>query len=109
MGRSKACTNLIENHLSDAFDILNHIRVPEAQNLPSQRFEMAGALLVSRAVDVLTSIQLDGEFRLPASEINDISAYHVLTCEPRPVGAEDPPQHALRVGCISSQRPRIRG
>lgn len=63
---------MIEDELGGSIRILNHLVVPQANHDPALALQDSGALLViSRGcLRMLATIDLDGQLRLAASEVD---------------------------------------
>jgi hypothetical protein len=92
--------------LQHAFRILQHIIVPEAQHCDALRGQVSRALRVVRSLlwfGMLPAIQLDGEFRLMAIEVDEIGAEWMLAAEAvaeQLILAQQLPQQVFRIRCI---------
>ncbi len=75
MGRPEANGNGCQDHVSDTIRILADLAVPEAQDLPPERFEERRSVrVVSARVDMLSTVDLDGHFYRAACKVEDVPA-----------------------------------
>lgn len=85
MGWPEDIADRHKDRLRDAIGIFDHIRVPEAQHLPSQASEERGTLSIGRAIDVLTTVELDRQPRATAGQVEDVASDRELAGESRSI------------------------
>ena len=95
MGAAEALGGLEQDRLRDAFGILVHLAVPEADNRPAFLCEETRAVLVVRRFDMLAAIDLDNQSRLSASEIGSIGVERKLTRKLGTIAGQQAPESPL--------------
>ena len=89
----------LKDGLRHPLGVPQYLTVPEADHLPSKRFEESRPLpVVILILQMLAAIHFDRQLSAPAGKIDDVGADDMLPGEPRAIAAEDPPQNALGLG-----------
>ena len=70
-----------EDYLPDAFDIAQHLVIPESQHTIAMFAEPSIAHGVSSALGMLATVNLDDQPFLSTDEINDVPSDRLLTDE----------------------------
>ena len=82
--------------------VREHIVVPEAEDRPTLRFQIAGALCVRGERRVLTAVEFDDEPERAAGEIGDVVADDELARGTWVHGAEVLPEFVLGLGWLAA-------
>ena len=108
MRGSAACGSLNDS-LDHALKILTHLVVPEAQDLEAFGGQIARSLIVSRILRVLTTVKLNDQFRIEATEIRNVRSDRNLApklCLARLAIAEMEPELSFNIRRSLAQLPR---
>jgi len=102
---AEALGGLQQYRLSDAFGILVHFVVPEADHGPSILREELRALLVIGGVYMLAAIDFDDQLRLTAGEIGGLRIDRELACEFGAIARQQMPNDSFLRRRIGAQGP----
>jgi len=95
----------------NAFQILQDVVVPETDNAPALRFEIAGSgFVIGGACIMLAAIYFDDQPFGARGEVRDIPADRHLPVEAHPghlASRQRPPQSPFRIGRIETQFPGL--
>ena len=109
MGGSEASADLCKDRVRNPIRTVQDLRVPKPNDLPAEALQKRSSLQVGFGFQMLTAVDLHGELRLPARQIEDVRPDHMLSREARTVRAQNVPQSPFGVGGSSSERSGIRG
>jgi hypothetical protein len=97
-----------QQHLQNAFDIFEHLVVPDPDNAIAMCFEFGVAFAVSRTIGMLTPIDLHNEAALAAKEIHVEPTNRFLADEfeaAQSTISQSQPECEFRAGSRTPQRP----
>ena len=100
-----------EERVNHILALLEHLMIPETDNLESLRCEPGVANCVARIFGVLRSVAFDDDAMMQTNEVYDVGAYGSLSA---PFGlrqasvAQDAPERGLRCGGAAAEIARLR-
>ena len=105
MGWPLKTDSACQDRLGYAVWIAGNVRVPEPDYRPAEIFQPPGPRRITKRVDMLAPVELDGQPHLPTRQIDDEPFHHQLPREPRAEMRDLVPDRDLRIGRMIAQFP----
>lgn len=99
MGRPEDFRHVSQNGFGHTLRIFGNLSIPEANDSPAQPFEKCRALSVVRRIDMLAPVELDGQFRRSAGQLENVVSDDQLPGKARTAAGNQVPDCALSVRC----------
>ena len=110
MGSAEALGGLVQDRLYHPIQIVGDVAVPESQDCPPiVHQEQGSTFIICQRIQMLRSIEFNGQLRRTTCEIDNIWADHQLTCEARAIARYSAPDLSFSFGLTVAESASIGG